>query len=132
MKPATLNAWALAALLAASAVNHLRSPEFYYPVVPPSLCSDKGGKLGLMTRHQWVIVSSAPEALAAIGLLIPATRKFAATTTAIMFMGFTAGHVSALRRAYGPGGTASAKRVHSVRLPLQVPLVAWAWSARRS
>lgn len=131
MKPATLNAAALAALLAASAVNHLRNPEFYYPVVPPSLCSDKGGRLGLMTRHEWVIASAIPEGLAAAGLLLPATRRAAATATALMFAGFTAGHVSALRRAFGPDGTRQARRVHSVRLPLQLPLVAWAWSARK-
>lgn len=131
MKPTTLNACALAALLAASAVNHLRNPKFYYPVVPPSLCSDKGGRLGLLTRHQWVIASAVPEGLAAAGLLLPATRTAAATATALMFAGFTAGHVSALRHALAPGGSPQARRVHALRLPLQLPLVAWAWSARR-
>lgn len=125
------NAWALAALLGASAVNHVRNPTFYYPVVPPSLCSDKGGRFGLMTRKQWVLVSAAPEALAALGLVIPGTRKAAAVATTVMFAGFTAGHVTALRRAFGPDGTSTERRIHAVRLPLQLPLVAWAWGARR-
>ncbi|SEE43422.1 Uncharacterized membrane protein [Arthrobacter alpinus] len=132
MKATTASAWALAAMLGASAVNHLRNPKFYYPVVPPSLCSDRGGALGLMTRHQWVIASTAPEALAALGLLHPSTRKAAATATTVMFAGFTAGHISALKRAWGPDGTPQSRRVHAVRLPLQIPLIAWAWSARRS
>ncbi|UIK89936.1 DoxX family protein [Arthrobacter polaris] len=132
MKPNTLNAWALAAVLGASAVNHLRNPAFYYPVVPPSLCSDKGGRFALMTRHQWVLASALPEALGAVGLLVPCTRKAAATATALMFVGFTAGHLSALKHAWGPKGTPQARRVHAVRLPLQLPLVAWAWSARRA
>ncbi|POH59285.1 DoxX family protein [Arthrobacter glacialis] len=132
MKASNVSAWALAALLGASAVNHVRNPKFYYPVVPPVLCTDKAGELGIMTRHQWVLVSAAPEALAAVGLLLPATRKASATATALMFAGFTAGHVSALRRAFGPDGSSEARRIHSVRLPLQLPLIAWAWSVRRA
>ncbi len=131
MKPQTLSAWTLAALLGASAGNHLVNPKFYYPVVPRSLCSDKGGRLGLMSRHEWVLVSAVPEALGAVGLIIPATRKAAATATTLMFAGFTAGHLSALRRAWGPDGTPQARRVHALRLPLQLPLIAWAWSVGR-
>lgn len=132
MKRRTLSAWALAALLGASAVNHLRNPEFYYSVVPPSLCSDKGGKFGLMTRHEWVLASAVPEALGAVGLLIPGTRKAAASATTVMLAGFTAGHLSALGRAWGPQGSPQARRVHTLRLPLQLPLVAWAWSVRNA
>jgi uncharacterized membrane protein len=132
MKLTTASAWAMAALLGTSAVNHLRNPKFYYAVVPPEICTDKGGRFGVMTRHQWVLASAAPEALAAVGLLVPATRKAAATATAAMFVGFTAGHVSALQRAWGPNGSPKARWIHAVRLPLQAPLVAWAWSLRRA
>lgn len=125
------SAWALAALLGASAVNHIVNPKFYYPVVPPILCTDKDGRFGLMTRRQWVLASAAPEALAAVGLVVPGTRKVTAVATTLMFAGFTAGHVSALRRAFGPKGNAEARRIHAIRLPLQAPLIAWAWSARR-
>lgn len=127
----TVSAFALAALLGASAVNHVRRPQFYYPVVPPVLCTDKDGGRGVMTRRQWVLASAIPEALAAVGLLVPTTRRASATATALMFTAFTAGHVSALRRAFGPGGSSAARRVHAVRLPLQVPLILWAWSVRR-
>ena len=128
----TVKTWGLAALLGASAINHLKNPAFYYPVVPPSLCSDKGDKRGVMTRHQWVLASAAPEALAVAGLLIPRTRKVTAIATTVMFVGFSAGHLSALRRAFGPEGTAASKRIHAIRLPLQIPLIAWAWSVRKS
>lgn len=131
MTSKNISAWALAALLAASAVNHVVNPKFYYAVVPPSLCTDKDGRFGLMTRRQWVLASAAPEALAAVGLLVPGTRKVTAVATTLMFAGFTAGHVSALRRAFGPKGSVEARRIHAIRLPLQVPLIAWAWSARR-
>lgn len=132
MKPVTLSTWALAALLGASAVNHVKNPAFYYPVVPPALCSDQGTSWAPLTRHQWVMASALPEVLGAIGLLVPATRRAAATATALMFAGFTAGHVSALHRAWGPQGTAASRLIHGFRLPLQVPLVAWAWRARSS
>ncbi|GAA4662098.1 DoxX family protein [Arthrobacter cryoconiti] len=131
MRLRTVSTWALAALLGTSAVNHLRKPAFYYPVVPPVLCTDKGGKLGVMTRHRWVLASAVPEALGAVCLLVPSKRKTAATATALMFTAFTAGHVSALRRAFGPNGSPQAQRIHMLRLPLQVPLIAWALSARR-
>ena len=131
MKLNNVRAWSLAALLGTSAINHMANPKFYYPVVPPVLCTDKGGALGLMTRHQWVLASAAPEALGAAGLLIPGTRKLAATATTVMFVGFTFGHLTALRHAFGPKGSPEQRRIHSIRLPLQVPLVAWAWSARK-
>lgn len=131
MRVNTVKAWALAALLGTSAVNHLKNPAFYYPVVPPSLCTDKDGKLGVMTRKQWVITSAVPEALAVVGLLIPRTRKVTAVATTFMFAGFTAGHLSALQRAFGPDGTSQTQRIHAIRLPLQVPLIAWAWSVRK-
>ena len=130
MKPNNVRAWSLAALLAASAVNHLANPKFYYPVVPAVLCTDKEGALGVMTRRQWVLASAAPEALAAAGLLIPGTRKLAATATTVMFIGFTFGHLTALRHAFGPNGSTEQRRIHAVRLPLQIPLVAWAWKSR--
>ena len=60
MKLNNVRAWSLAALLGTSAINHMANPKFYYPVVPPVLCTDKGGALGLMTRHQWVLASAAP------------------------------------------------------------------------
>ena len=68
------------------------------------------------------------EAGAAVGLLIPATRRAAAGCVAAMFTAFLAGHLDALRKAYGPDGTPGQRRVHTLRLPLQAPLIAWAWS----
>ena len=130
MKRSDVPALSLAALLAASALNHVRNPGFYYAVVPPQLCSDKGRGKGILTRKQWVLASAVPEALAAVGLLLPATRRAAATSTAVMFVGFTAGHCSALQHAFGPQGSSAAKRIHLARLPLQIPLVVWAWRAR--
>lgn len=125
-----LSAAAMAALLTASAVNHFRNPRFYNAVVPRSISTDTDGALGVMTRRRWTQVSGALEFAAAAGLLLPATRRAAATGTTLMYTAFIAGHLSALRRAFGPRGTQQDKAVHLVRLPLQLPLIRWAWSLR--
>lgn len=140
----TISAAALSALLFASAKKHFQEPRFFSPVVPDYLCREdfaaehgepnaeettpRNGALAVMSREEWIALSGLLEAAAAVGLLIPATRKVAALGTTLMFTAFLAGHVDALRRAYSPGGTASERRSHTLRLPLQLPLILWAWS----
>lgn len=133
----TTSAVALSALLLASAAKHFRTPSFYNPVVPDYLCrkdepeSRPNGPLAVMSREEWIASSGLLEAAAAVGLLIPATRKAAANATTAMFVAFLAGHIDALRRAYGPDGSEKERRIHTVRLPLQLPLILWAWSLRK-
>lgn len=127
----TFSAAGLAAILGASAVQHIRNPEFFFFVIPWSLSTDKGGRFGVMTRRDWVRYSAVVEAAAAVGLMVPATRKLTATATAGMFAAFTAGHVSALAHSLGPDGKPAQKRFNIIRLPLQLPLIMWAWSIRR-
>ncbi|WP_306960282.1 DoxX family protein [Arthrobacter bambusae] len=143
----TISAAAMSALLLVSARKHFQQPKFFAPVVPDYLCredyavghaeagQDKtkptaphNGALAVMSREEWIAVSGLLEAVAAVGLLIPATRRAAARGTTLMFTAFLAGHVDALRRAYSPTGTVSARRIHTLRLPLQIPLILWAWS----
>ena len=132
MNKQTLSAAAMAALLSASAVNHFRSPGFYAGVVPRSICLDKGGRFGVLTRSQWISASGVIEAAAAGALLLPATRRAAATGTALMYVAFIAGHLSALERAFGERGSDRERMIHTVRLPLQLPLIRWAWSLRKA
>lgn len=135
----TLSAAAMSALLLASAMKHFRDPGFYRQVVPGYLCrDDRPGQgagpsrpLALLSQKEWIALSGLLELAAALGILVPGTRKVSATATAVMFTTFLAGHVDALQRAWGPHGTAVQRKVHTVRLPLQVPLIAWAWSLRR-
>ncbi|HKU30790.1 MAG TPA: hypothetical protein VJQ60_09905 [Arthrobacter sp.] len=131
-----LSAAAMSALLFASARKHFKQPGFFAPVVPDYLCRNDGGPgtsprngtFAVMSREEWIAASGLLEVIAAVGLLIPATRRAAAGGTALMFTPFLAGHVDALSRAYAPGGTASERRIHTARLPLQFPLILWAWS----
>ncbi|HYH77716.1 MAG TPA: hypothetical protein VD841_09480 [Arthrobacter sp.] len=134
-----------------SAMKHFRDPGFFNQVVPDYLCRDdgpasaagapagaRGGTAGnarplaVMSRQEWIALSGLVEAAAAVGLLVPATRRITATGVAALFGLFVAGHVDALRRAYGPDGSPAQRTVHTARLPLQVPLVLWAWSLRNA
>jgi uncharacterized membrane protein len=54
----------------------------------------------------------------------------AAGCVAVMFTLFLAGHADALRKACGPDGSPRRRTAHTLRLPLQAPLIAWAWSLR--
>ncbi|XAS64316.1 hypothetical protein ACOM2C_13815 [Pseudarthrobacter sp. So.54] len=132
----TLSAVAMSALLLTSAAKHFDDPAFFGPVVPEYLCRDdtaeqNNSPFAVLSREEWVALSGLLEAAAAVGLLIPATRRATAGGVTAMFALFLAGHLDALRKAYGPAGTPGQRRVHTLRLPLQAPLIAWAWSLRR-
>lgn len=145
----TVSAAAMSALLMTSAMKHFREPRFFEQVVPDYLCRETpragrespegrevpapdGGTrpLAVMSREEWIAVSGLLEAGAAVGLLIPVTRRATATAVTAMFTVFLAGHVDALRRAYGSAGSPTQRKVHTVRFPLQLPLILWAWSLR--
>lgn len=132
----SLSAAAMSALLLTSARKHFVEPQFFAEVVPDFLCRDDSGEqvngpLAVMSREEWVALSGLIEAGAAVVLLIPGTRRAAAGCVTAMFTVFLAGHVDALRRAYGPAGTPARRKTHTLRLPLQVPLILWAWSLRK-
>ena len=84
----------------------------------------------VLSRDEWIALSGLLELAAAVGILLPPTRKLTATAITAMFTAFLAGHVDALVRACGPQGTPRRRKIHAVRLPLQAPLILWAWSLR--
>jgi uncharacterized membrane protein len=137
----SLSAAAMSALLLASAMKHFRDPGFYHQVVPDYLCLEGGDDgdtkpdrrrpFAVMTRDEWIAVSGLLELAAAVGILVPPARKATATAITAMFTVFLAGHVDALRRAYSPEGTPDQRKVHTLRFPLQAPLILWAWSLRK-
>lgn len=115
--------WApLAALVAGAGVAHWVLPGAFESLVPH--------QLGDPTP--WVLGSGALEIACAAGLAAPRTRAAAALASAALFVAVFPGNVqmavTALRSehasAWYQAGTLA-------RLPLQVPLVAWAWSIRR-
>jgi uncharacterized membrane protein len=113
----------MAGLLAGSGALHLLVPGPYRRIVPRAL--GHGGAI--------VSVSGVCEVLCAVLLLLPRTRRFGAWSTAALLVAVFPANVQmaldgGLRGAPVPLGSAAAAWL---RLPLQVPLVAWALSLRR-
>ncbi|HTJ67677.1 MAG TPA: MauE/DoxX family redox-associated membrane protein [Actinospica sp.] len=114
------SAYALAGLLAVAGVTHLASPKPYDEIVPRAL----PGK-----ARWWTYGSGVAELALAAAVAHPKTRRTAATAAAGLFVGVFPANVQ-MARDWRDRGTV-ARTVAYGRLPLQVPLVAWALRVRR-
>jgi len=119
MKSSDAPAWGLAALLGVAGVAHLVRPGFFDEIVPHALPGPP---------RRWTYLSAVAELVCAAGITGPGTRRAAATVAAFVFVAVFPANVQmaidwrsrpALERAFAYG-----------RLPLQVPLVVWAWRVR--
>lgn len=114
----TRAALSLTALLTFTGTVHLVRPHVFYAALPRWL---PGG------RRAWALGSGVAE-LACAGLLaVPSTRRLGGLATAALFVGVFPGNVHMVRTARTP----RARLVTVLRLPLQVPLVWWAWRVVR-
>ncbi|WP_028050179.1 membrane protein [Cellulomonas sp. URHD0024] len=109
-------ALSLAALLGASGVIHLSRPRVYRGLIPHAL-GDPG---------PWVLGSGIAELGCAAALAVPATRRLGGHASAVLLVGVFPGNVTMAVRSRGRWAA-----VAWARLPLQVPLVAWALSVAR-
>ncbi|GAB3579186.1 DoxX family protein [Calidifontibacter terrae] len=121
-----LGARVVAGAFATSGIIHLVRPQVFEPLVPSMIGHER----------EVVLASGVAELACAAGLLVPATRRVAGPASAALLVGVFPGNVqmtvdavrSARRR---PTGARVARAAGTVaRLPLQWPLVKWAWSAR--
>lgn len=116
------SALALSALLGLAGVTHFTRPKYYDAIVPRALPG---------TPRQWTYVSGAAELALATAVAAPRTRKLGAVAAAAFFVAvFPANVKMALDfRSKSP----KARALAYGRLPLQIPLIAWAWNvAKRS
>lgn len=113
---------ALAALLGTSGVLHLRRPGIFRPLIPRSLGNP----------DPWVLGSGVAEIACATALVVPATRRLGGLASAALLVGVFPGNVTmAVRSRPDARGWAGRPVVAWARLPLQVPLVAWAVAVAR-
>ncbi|AEE45015.1 DoxX family protein [Cellulomonas fimi] len=114
---------ALAALLGSAGVLHLRRPALFHPLVPRAL-----GAPG-----PWVLGSGVAELACAAALVAPATRRAGGIASAALLVAVFPGNVTmAVRSHPGAGHWSRSPWVAWGRLPLQVPLVAWAVAVSRA
>lgn len=113
----------LSALMVGGGLVHFLAPGAYEPLVPRALGAPRF----------WVLASGAAEA-AAGGLLAPSrTRRLGAYAVAGMLLAVWPGNIQmALDGGYpGADGIAGSAALAWLRVPLQIPLLAWAWSLRK-
>jgi len=112
-------ALALAALLAIAGVAHFVSPDSFDGIVPHVLP---------LPQRFWTTVSGIVELGLAAGVAWPRTRRWAATFATVFFvLVFPANVQMAVDWASRP---TSEFVVALFRLPLQLPLIWWAWHVR--
>jgi uncharacterized membrane protein len=114
----TASPYLLGAVLTATGVLHLLVPKPYDGLIPSWLPG---------SARSWVYGSGIAELACAAGVLVPRTRRPAATATALLFVGVFPGNVE---MAVHPGGVP--RWLALARLPLQIPLLLWALQVRRA
>lgn len=114
MTPSPVSARALAALLVAMGTLHLVAPGPFERLVPRWLGSPRA----------WVFATGLAELASGAALVPAATRRVGAWAAAATFVVVFPGNVQMAVDAGAP--TTPAAVALWVRLPLQVPLVAWA------
>lgn len=115
------SALALAALLGLAGATHFTRPKHYDAIVPRSLPG---------TPRQWTYASGAAELAVAAAVAVPRTRRLGGFAAFALFIAvFPANVKMALDfRAKSP----RARAIAYGRLPLQIPLVAWAWKVAKA
>jgi uncharacterized membrane protein len=102
-------------------VMHFVIPDVYVRIIPPALPAPR----------LLVLVSGIAEILGGLGLLVPATRRAAAWGLVMLLVAvFPANIYTAV--AHVPfAGFFGQSWVQWLRLPLQIPLILWAWRYTR-
>ncbi|GGU66500.1 DoxX family protein [Lentzea flava] len=115
------SALALAALLGLAGITHFTRPKYYDAIVPRALPG---------TPRQWTYASGAAELALATAVAAPRTRRLGGLAAAAFFVAvFPANVKMALDfRSKSP----KARALAYGRLPLQIPLVAWAWKVAKA
>jgi uncharacterized membrane protein len=111
---------ALATMLTATGLLHLAVPAPFDAIVPRSLPG---------TARFWTVASGIAELAVAAAVAAPRTRRLGAAAAAGLFVAVFPANVKMARD--WSERPAAMRAVAWGRLPLQVPLVAWALAVRR-
>lgn len=107
----------LAVAFVAAGMNHFRQPDFYLTMIPPWLPSPAVLNF----------ISGAAEILGGIGVLVPATRRFAGWGLIALLVAVFPANVHMALAGLRPPGVEIATWVLWARLPFQAVFIAWVW-----
>ena len=109
----------LAGLLAGAGASHFLVPGFYDRMIPSVLPGP---------ARAWTVGSGVAELAVAASVAHPRTRRRGALTAAALFVAVFPGNVKMALDAESTGE----RFATWARLPLQLPLVVWAWRVSRA
>lgn len=115
-------AWALVVLFTVSGVVHLVRPEVFTPIVPDAL-----------PAHRFLVyLSGVAELLCAAGLVWRRTRRVAGWASAALLVAVFPANMTMAVDAWGDDDASRGYLLATlVRLPLQLPMIWWAWRVTR-
>ncbi len=113
----TVLQWLLAGVMTFAGVMHFVSPRGYVKIVPAWLPAPRA----------LVAISGAFEILGGVGLLIPATQRFAAWGLIALFVAVFPANVNMAVKRIPLGRKPIPTWVLWARLPLQLVFIGWAW-----
>ena len=113
----TVLKWLLAALMTFAGVMHFVAPRGYVKIVPSWLPAPAA----------LVAISGVFEILGGVGLLIPATQRFAAWGLIALFIAVFPANVNMAIKRIPLGRKQMPTWALWARLPLQLGFIGWAW-----
>jgi uncharacterized membrane protein len=112
----------LALLFILSGSVHLIAPQLYLRIVPPYLPA----------HLPIVYISGAAEILGGIGLLVPPVRQAAAWGLIALLIGVLPANIYMATAHLPAPGMMGQSWAQWLRVPLQLPLIYWAWLYTRT
>lgn len=119
-RPGPSSASGLAVLLASAGVSHFVVPGYYDRIVPPALPG---------SARTWTLASGVAEVACAAIVARPSTRHRGAALAGLLFLAVFPANLQMAWDARD--GSVRDRTVAYGRLPLQLPLLWWAWRVRR-
>jgi len=113
---------ALAVFLAGAGAVHFVIPKFYDAMIPPQLPG---------SARTWTYGSGVAEIAVAAAVALPATRQRGAGLAALLFVMVFPGNLKMAVDTFGRDRPTPEKAAALGRLPLQLPMIAWALRVRR-
>ena len=121
MRPRTraILRWAATAFFVGAGANHFVNPAPYLAMMPAELPTAWHGPLN--------VISGAAEILGGLGLILPATRRFAAWGLIALLIAVFPANVNMAMNELPLGTTHVPTWLLWARLPVQVVMVAWVY-----